>query len=278
MKVCFIYESWDNEKTLNVYRKMTPKCNGKWKDMEAVTDEKEADWFVVIDDTRKNLPDDRTLYISAHPQMNGYIGYVDQDKRTHKLDAKDTFGFGEWWLNYDYDYLSAMRFPRKTKTACCIMSNAQGEYGRTRRKEFAKLIQDRVNVYGRIQGVGHGELGANTKDTYWFGKEDVLRDHRYSVEIDVGLTKNYFSERVFDSLLMWCMPLYWGGTNVQDYLPTRSFRYIDIYSSGEDIDKFLEEDPWFSCLPEIEEARQLLLNKYQVWPRVYEYISNHPLH
>ena len=102
---------------------------------------------------------------------------------------------------------------------------------------------------------------------YWFGKENVLAQHEYSIEIDVGLTKHYFSERVFDSLLMWCMPLYWGGTNLEDYLPAECFKYIDIYGDGRDLFDAKRK------ISAIAEARDLLLNKYQLWPRVYEVIK-----
>ena len=266
MKVCFIYSPETNERFLEIIRKMTPDRSGKWKDMEATINLDEADWFVVIDDTPLNLPEERTLYICAHPYIKGYSGYKDQSKHKHKLDLRDTFGFGEWWLNYDYDYLTNLKKPEKTKETCFILSNAEGDYGRTQRKLFAKhLEQQGINVYGRIKGVGKGELGINDKNNYWFGKEEVLRQHKYSIEIDIGHTLNYFSERVFDSLLMWCKPLYWGSTNVEQYLPKDSFQYIDIYA-----DRLPELQP-INYLA-IKEARDLLLNKYQLWPRVYNFI------
>lgn len=265
MKVCFIYSPETNEQFLEIIKKMTPGSSGKWKDMEAVTDITKADWYVVIDDTPLSLPEERTLYMSAHPYIEGYSGYRDQSSHKHKLDLKDTFGFGEWWLKYDYDYLSSFKKPDKQKDICFIVSNAEGDYGRTRRKCFASLLSTQgVNVYGRIKGVGNGELKSG--EGYWFGKEDVLSEHAYSVEVDVGITSNYFSERVFDSILMWCKPLYWGGDNLQKYLPNGSFQYIDIYK-----DKLPVVEPIdYSA---IEEARDLLLNKYQLWARAYEYIK-----
>jgi hypothetical protein len=279
MKVCFIYDPWPNEKTLGIYKKMTPNCSGIWKDLEAVTNQSDADWCVVIDDTTRPMNPDRTLYVSAHPHMPGYEGYRDQSQHKHKLDEKETFGFGEWWLDYSYDELMAMGPPKKEKDVCWIISNSVGGYGRERRKELAKQLNGLVDVYGRIHGVGRGKLGVADNDggNHCWGKEEVLQKYRYSVEVDVGPTKHYFSERVFDSLLMWCMPLYWGSTNLEDYLPKDSFRYIDIYGSGKDILEISKTDIREKNLAAIAEARQLLLNKYHIFARAHDYISNHSL-
>lgn len=277
MKVCFIYDPWPNEKTLGVYKKMTPQSSGIWKDMVAVTDQNEADWCVVVDDTTRQMNPDRTLYVSAHPYMDGYEGYRDLSKKKHKLDNKETFGFGEWWLDYSYDELIAMEPPTKDKKCCWIISDSVGGYGRERRKELAKQLNGQVDIYGRIKGVGAGPLGSHEHDggNHCWGKEDVLQRYKYSVEVDVGPCRNYFSERVFDSLLMWCLPLCWGCTNLDRFLPRDSFRLIDIYGSGKDILEISKTDAWEKSLPAIREARSLLLNKYQLFARVHEYLSNH---
>jgi hypothetical protein len=277
VKVAFIYDPWDNKKTLDVYRKMTPNCSGEWKDLVAVTEERDADWCVVVDDTQRCMNPDRTLYVSAHPFMEGYEGYRDLSNKKHKLDNKSTFGFGEWWLRHDYDYLSALQPMEKSKDCCWIISNSVGGYGRERRKELAKELNGLVNVYGRINGVGAGHLGVTDNDggDHGWGKEDVLAAHRYSVEVDVGHCKNYFSERVFDSLLLWCMPLYWGSTNLQEYLPENSFKYIDIYGTGKDILEISKSNAREENLGAIAEARDLLLNKYHIFARAEEYIKAH---
>jgi hypothetical protein len=274
MKVKFVYDPEPDEKFLDIMSKMTPQRSCKWKDMKATTNDSEADFFVVIDSTHKQLPKDRTIYISAHPYIEGYSGHADIENKEclAKLDLKHTFGFGEWWLKYDYDYLSKFKLPKKTELVCCIMSNVDGDYGRTRRKEYIKnltSIYPSINVYGTIKGVGKGAL--RDGEEYQHGKEKVLSKHKFSIEIDTGPTKHYFSERVFDSLLMWCKPLYWGGTNLEDYLPKECFSYIDIYSEGKDVLQAVKEEVDYKA---IGEARHLLLNKYQLWARIYDLIKS----
>jgi hypothetical protein len=73
------------------------------------------------------------------------------------------------------------------------------------------------------------------------------------------------------------MPLIWGATNVEEYLPKDSFSYIDIYGTGKDILGISKSDVRERNLGAIREARQLLLNKYQLFARVHEFLSNHPV-
>lgn len=281
LKVCFVYDPEPNQKFIDILSKMTPGRSGRWKDMVAVPNEKDADYYVVIDDTSKKLNPKKTIYISAHPYMDGYNGYSDLSKKDclMTIDLKNEPGFGEWWIKYDYDYLAQLKPMQKTNDVCYIVTNASGGWGRDRRKDFARCLESKypeVNIYGRIikEGVGKGELGQNTPEGYWFGKEEVLANHRYSIEVDVGLTKHYFSERVFDSLLMWCMPLYWGSTNIEQYLPEKCFRYINIFGEGEDIMRIVNTDFREQNLSAIAKARDLLLNKYQIWPRIYDVIKS----
>lgn len=283
MKVCFVYPSWSNEQTLEMYRKMTPGRSGVWKDMVGVISVHDADYCVVIDYTNQRVPEEKIIYVSAHPLIGDYGGYhsFEGKKCFAKLDAKDTFGFGEWWLDYDYDYLSALKPPEKTESLCCIMSDNTGEQGQTQRKKFVKDFgkEYSFNLYGRIKG-SKGILGSseNYGGNHTYGKEEVLRNHKYSIEVDTGRTTNYFSERVFDSLLMWCLPFYWGSKNLGDYLPKNSFRYFDIYGDGKEIINYISEDIRKDCMEDIAKARDLLLNKYQIWARVYETICNNSLH
>jgi len=245
---------------------MTPNCSGKWKDMEAVTNPDEADFHIVIDFAKQHkVNPKKAIYISAHP--TGYAGYYDPrpEECIASINYKNTSGFVEWWLKYDYDYLSAMKYPIKTKGCVCIMtSTACVDYQIDRLKymdEFNTQYLGLVDMFGR-----HTNPLGNGVD-YWFGKE-ILEDYNYSLEFD-AYAENYFSERIADSLLMWCKPLYKGGTGLEKYIPAESFTYIGdktprelIESTNETID-----------LKAIEEARYRILNELQVWAKVYNTIK-----
>lgn len=285
IKICFIFDSWTDEFALKVYSKMTPKRSGKWKDMVGVSNPDEADFCIIIDYTSRNIPKEKRIYIGAHPYILGYDSYKCFDGQgVARLDLRDTFGFGEWWLKYDYDYLSQLKPMLKPRDLICILSDAEGRPDHMIRKNYLKRFfeKHRLDLYGRIRPYTNnmlrcymGVLGNPDKagKDYWYGKEDVLVKYRYALEFDNGPCKHYFSERIFDDLLLWTMPIIaLGADNIEDYLPKDSFRYANIESDGDDVMEIVKSG--FYNVEAIAEARDLLLNKYQLWPRCYDLIKS----
>ena len=294
IKICFIYDGENNEDFLRILSKMTPNRSGKWKDIVGVTKPEEADFCIIQDRSGHNCPDEKCIYVGAHPYIPNYDTYVDfGSKGVARLDLKDTFGFGEWWIDYDYDTLCAMKRPKKYKDLCCIMSDAEGRPDHLARKEYMERFCGfhSVNLYGRIKpkmGTNmysryRGELGQNIPTKYWFGKETVLTEHKYAIEFDNATingtpeyvshpTKHYFSERFFDDILLWCTPI--GvicSQNIGDYLPENSFYTADFTRNGDDVVRISKEEPNWKAL---DQARDLLLNKYQIWARIHELIHS----
>jgi len=245
--------------------------------MVGVTNPDEADFHIIIDKTTRHKFDPKkAIYISAHP--TGYPGYFDPspDECIASINYKNTSGFLEWWLNYDYDILSAMKCPVKTKPLICIMTTSDGQdYQKDRlayMEEFCTNYPANVDVYGRTPHTGaisksyRGVLGNITE--HWYGKE-ILADYGFSLEFD-AYAENYFSERIADALLMYCMPFYKGGTGLEKYIPKESFAYIGDMDCHQLI-RVVQSD--IANLKAIEEARYNILNKLQLWAKVYSTIK-----
>jgi hypothetical protein len=298
IRVAFLQDDNSAARTLEIYSKMTPGRKGVWKDLVGVTDLNEADFVVVIDNTtenlRKQLIPEKTIYVGAHPYNHMYYRCYDNVKCVAKLDQRDTFGFGEWWLDEDYDTLSALKPPSKTKDLSCILSNERDTDTHRKRIEFmvnfCNKYSDRLDLYGRIHPrMGEESLNKSFKGVlgvdkgnpnwainYWFGKSPALLPYRHSIELCVITNGNYWGERFFDSMLMWCLPLYYGGVNLERYLPINSFKYIDVEdkSTPEHIISIIDSDFRDQHIKDIAEARDLMLNKYQIWPRVKSVIDS----
>jgi len=281
----YFCRQWDSpEDTLKSFARMTPGSSCKWKDMEATLDADEADWIVVIDKVNQSFPAEKTIYIGSHPPniSNHYSNYADVSCAA-SLDLADTLGFNEWWIQHSYDELVDMLPPKKTKDLIAIHSNKTSRGYHTMRRAWLERFCNQhpldFELYGWIEPWGSlakyykGQLGDNTPDSYWFGKEDVYQAARYAIELDTGPCYHYFSERFLDAMLLWCMPIYWGSYNVHDYLPAESFRYLKIDGNGSDVIDIVATDFRESNLDAMAEARNLLLNKYQIWPMTYDLIK-----
>lgn len=272
--------------------KMTPGRSGKWGNIEAITDPMKADFCFVMDGYNGKLPEERTIYFGEHPSCCETSYRTWQDKKAlARLTLDKHVNLGEWWLEYDYDYLIALEPPKKSRNLICIMTYQTHNEMYAQRPKFVRELVTRYpqfyfDLYGRPQErfesdtvlkcVYRGALGYNNPDgrigQHLVGKE-ILQAYKYSLEFDVGPTKNYFSERFYDALLLWTCPIYFGSTNVSKYIPGSAFWTIDInhLNSVEKIPLIVEEEP---DIESIRIARELLLNRYQMWPYAH-HIINH---
>ena len=291
IKMVICQTEWPCDKTLKTYAKMTPGGKGRWKNLVGVPTIEEAELAVIIDYTIYDLPIDMPkVYIGAHPPpMSGYRCYDDKEAIA-KFDLRDTAGFGEWWLDWNYDEVMNLKCPEKTKDISVILSNKrQLEEHTQRRVVVNKLCQDYpgiIDVYGRIipdeteealKKYHKGMLGECLSEmtntgAHTSGKTPALLPYKYSLEFDYYCQcPHYFSERFYDALLMWCMPIYSGGKGIDKYLPRNSYIEIDSFKvTSEEIAKYIKSGFREEHIKDITEARDLLLNKYQLWPRVEE--------
>ena len=58
-------------------------------------------------------------------------------------------------------------------------------------------------------------------------KDDSLLDYRFSIVIENSRAKDYFTEKLVDSLVVGTVPIYWGCTNVGDYFDTRGMYVVN---------------------------------------------------
>ena len=293
-KIAFIGNSEPPEKLLELFRKFTPGKSGIWGQLKGVNNYQDADYFGVIDyipdNIRNQIDETRCIFLGAHPETMQAYRDMSNYKGIKMYDLKHAFGYGEWWLKYDYDYLMKLSPNPKLKLLGAIVSDANTQEYHKKRREFLERFTNRNDIefdlYGRIRpftenmkkyyrGVcgsldARGAASANGND-HMSGKEEIYNKYKYMIEFD-ATGKNYFSERVFDCLLMWSMPIYYGGYNLDKYLPKECFVQLDINGNGDDIIKIINSGIYEKSLPYIAKARQLLLNKYHIFARCHDAI------
>lgn len=292
--ISFIGNSEPPDKLLELFRKFTPNKLGIWGQLKGEP-HYNTDYYGVIDylpdSLRDRIDTSKVVYLGAHPPSMQAYRDMSQYKGIKMYDCKHTFGFGEWWLNFTYDELTAMQPPVKTKKLGAIVSNADTQFYHVKRLEWLKRFTDSnptdFDLHGRIipttdnmkkyyRGVcgswdprGAASSGGND---HMSGKEQVTLEHEYIIEFDAYNENHYFGERIFDTLLGWASPIYWGGTNLHQYLPPECFSYLDIDGKGDDVKAIMSSNLYQSKLPFISKARNILLNELQLWPRIHRAI------
>jgi len=101
----------------------------------------------------------------------------------------------------------------KSKNVSFITSNKNMTYGHRFRNECVSVLQNN-NSEIDLYGVGYNEIK---------GKIDALKEYKFSIVMENGVHKNYFTEKILDCFLTGTIPIYWGCPNIDDFFDIRGF-------------------------------------------------------
>jgi len=293
IKICFIC-NWglNSSQLLNKYRLQTPGNTGRWGSIIGVDDIYAADWIVCLEDLPadfyKNYPladPKKILFFAREPEWLVQRKWAEHDS-IYKFDYTTFRHLSVWMVEKSYDELNQFVYEKRSKKVACITSNKKLSAAQKERLEFignfCNKHNNRLDVYGL--GMDKESLGENFKGTVNYSqvvtdgvKESkfyTLKDYNYSLCIENGSYNNYFTEKICDSYLSLTMPCYYGCRNIHEYFPQQSYHYIDIKDkSSLDYLKEITELPLSKQnIDALLEARDLVLNRYNIWPSLLDII------
>ncbi len=173
-----------------------------------------------------------------------------------------------WHVSRTFDQLVKEKISKKTRDISWILSKLTFLPGHKKRMAFLNSLKQNarfdIDVFGR--GIRY------VKD-----KWDGLAPYKYSLAIENSSGPHYWTEKVSDCFLTWTVPIYYGCTNLEEYFPEESFIRINIEEPEKSIEKIKEainRNEWEKRIPALEEARNLVLYRYQFFPYVVEKIKS----
>lgn len=188
--------------------------------------------------------------VLAPPVLPWFIGYKEGSRK----------GVPE--ITLDYDTLSSSPIPRKTKLLSVITSNKAFTQGHIDRLRFVKILKEH---YGdSIDVFGHGFRSVDDK---W----EALAPYKYHIVIENSSEPYYWTEKLSDCLLAGAFPLYYGCTNLEDYIPRECYEPIDIKQPEQAIhiiDNAIENNLWEQRQEAIRESKLIMLDIYNMFERI----------
>lgn len=155
---------------------------------------------------------------------------------------------------------SLMKIYPKSKLTSIITSNkAMTEGHRYRIQCLQRLMAEKCPV--DAFGVGIREIT---------GKIEALKDYHFSIAMENGKSKNYFTEKIMDCFLTGTIPIYWGCPNIGDFFDTKGFYIFETPEELVSIIKSLTPKDYFD---RIELIRENFKRADQLWldnDRFYE--------
>lgn len=167
----------------------------------------------------------------------------------------------------DYDELIKMESVAKSKLISVISSNKFLTKGHIQRIRFAKKLKehfgDRLDLFG---------AGFNDVEDKW----DALAPYKYTIVLENSSYNDYWTEKLSDAYLSFCYPIYYGCKNIDKYFNKDAVTTIDIKDfngSVRTIAKVISENYHEKYFDKITEARNLVLNKYNVFALMSDFVN-----
>lgn len=124
------------------------------------------------------------------------------------------------------DQLQVIDGSSRSKTICSITSGFSGIPGYEFRRNFIQQLSEitpNFQLYGRFSKEAAALLPYNGPCNF---KWETLKNYKYNLVIENSDDEYYISEKIFDSLICGCMPIYHGSEKIFELIPESWFYYI----------------------------------------------------
>ncbi|MBW4650570.1 MAG: glycosyltransferase [Kastovskya adunca ATA6-11-RM4] len=180
-----------------------------------------------------------------------------------------------WYHANSFRELNEMEPPPKVKRCSWVTSGISRTANHRQRLGFLQLLQSQgleFDLYGR--GLPENTHPCGELKNKWYG----MAPYYYNLAIENYADNDwYVSEKLWDSLLAWCLPIYHGGSAADKLLPPGSF--LRLPSLDEKGLAYIQEvtatpDAWYEAKDAIAEARQVILHKLNLLEWLSEFVKD----
>ena len=267
--------------------RQSPASSGKWADLHFTYDPvPDCDLLIVLNspnrDIRVRCPVGNKWLFSQESPVEMYRWHRDSFKHFDKVfsfwrDVDDAQVIHDqtalpWQIGKTYDQLKALTWaqsrPLKRDAVSWVTSAATHKDGHKLRmafKDYMLQAQFDFDLFGR----GFAPID---------DKFDGIFPYKYSIAIENHACNDYWTEKIADCFLSWTVPIYWGAKNILSYFPANSMILIDPNDGPgalATIRNAISDDFHAVNAAALAEARELVLERYQMFPHVQNLISQH---
>jgi hypothetical protein len=273
-----------------LFLRQTPKGLGIWKHCEFFVDSEidRYDWWFVCHES--SIREDQTIicdpkhvvFISMEPREWGpeifyrqfnHLVACDPSLKHRSIQLLNAI---TWWagiqvdfadghifspvINQDYDSLSSLKPPvKKSDRISVITSNNSLLPGHLKRLAFIDRLKssplaEHIDFYGG----GHNPIP---------DKLDALLPYKYHLALENSVIPNYWTEKIADAWLGYCLPIYYGCPTISCFFPDESYIQIDIEDESiiPRLQHLISSDIYSNRLTAISAARKLVLDEYNIF-------------
>jgi hypothetical protein len=171
----------------------------------------------------------------------------------------------------NWEDFSKMQRPEKTKELSVICSRKVHIPGHEQRLRFLDRLSSEIGNALDLFGYGHYPL---------VDKWEALAPYRFHLVLENSYVPDYWTEKLADAYLGYCLPLVWGCPNLTDYFPENSYVQLDTTHPEQAVAKVkdaLSKGINGEMLNAILEARRRVLEEYNLFAEIRRLVQTTPV-
>jgi len=238
-----------------------------------------------IDSLLRGVSKEQGIYLLREPPLDEVLernkqNYQQAQKYCSYVSGPDDFAPTPdympaiWYHSNSFRELNEMPPPEKVASCSWITSGISRTANHRQRLQFLQSLQAsgiKFDLYGR--GLPAWATTPRELGNKWYG----MAPYYYNLAIENYADNNwYVSEKLWDAILAWCLPIYYGGPAADKLLPPGSF--LRLPSLDEKGIAYIQEvtatpDAWYAAKEAISEARQIILHKLNLLNWLSEFVT-----
>ena len=276
--------NWCSSKELCDDWNRMSKGNYRWNDIEITWEDKNIDFYVIINKPFQNdfYIKDRTIIFHMEPWCGnpqqtwgvktwGEWAEPDESKFLQVRSHTKFFNNGFWQLRATYQDLKTMNF-EKTKLMSSICSSKYFDPGHVKRIDFLKFIESKNDdlVKVDIYNADNDHKFKGYVGPHPHGNKDIgIVPYKYYFMPENNEEYNFMTEKIWEPLLTETVAFYWGCPNLSDYIDPRSYILLDLNDfekSFNIIKNAILNDEWSKRIEFIRMEKQKVLDYFGFFP------------
>lgn len=215
-----LFCNWTDCYTLREEFKKYFKYDYVYDDLEFVLENQ--DYNVVINFTYEDIDLKKTILFQWEPETTrknwpGVFSNPNEEDFLKCYDIKNHHNIVCWYFNKTHNQLKNEEII-KTKLFSGIISNLSNLEGHQFRKSFVENHLMKLPYYEHF-GRGYNQISDKSEGLYPF---------KYTFACENSFERNYFTEKIVDSIMSECVCFYDGCPNIEDFFYKDCFIKIDV--------------------------------------------------
>ena len=201
---------------------------------------------------RRKYPKKKYMVITHEPYWNTFRGNRGKVKvlncYTHKIYYDNLAYFSKTAQKLVLPIGSRVRYEGSKVKTCILASYQKVFFGRTKESLYKKRAN--IAMYGKDRGMVHiygkgwpmGYSRENSRKGNWKGrKEELMWDYFFNICFENSHIKYYVTEKIWDSIKTYTLPIYYGSSWIYEIFPKNSFIDYKEFKTPEKLFQYIRK-------------------------------------